>query len=398
MRFSIFEYSQEKLVSLGLDVTDALLLNWFVNFFCGKMEKQIFKETDGTTKIFGWVKTSKIIEDLPVIGITSEKGIRRRFDSFVEKGILERRTVQTQNGKKSFYKTTAIYDLLINTVAVQKIQEAKKQDESHNSQRNCDRLAEKTNIKTNEENPQRTKMTYAKNEEKTTGKENPEGNCDRLALNDSLTKNSFNKYSVVKYSVAAISSLSEKYFGKNAFDEDFPHKAAAFFTKIKIKDMELYFEFIKNKLKEKQESSKVSNPRGFAYRLFFQEDIAQEFMEKQHQILVIKQKEAEKLRIIEERKITCPCCKNHFLPDYISSCPNCDFPIEDFEDTTKAEIHIKYLKLPEEKQREYQDELNKIFCLTLSSFLQKSPEQYREEEIKRKQQVENLNIKYGLVS
>ena len=120
-------------------------------------------------------------------------------------------------------------------------------------------------------------------------------------------------------------------------------------------------------------------------------------MEKQQQILVIKQKEAEKLRIIEERKITCPCCKNHFLPDYSSVCPNCDFPIEDFEDTAKVEIHIKYLKLPEEKQREYQDELNKIFCFTLTSFLQKSPEQHREEEIKRKQQVEKLNIKYGLV-
>ncbi len=120
-------------------------------------------------------------------------------------------------------------------------------------------------------------------------------------------------------------------------------------------------------------------------------------MEKQQQILVTKQKEAEKLRIIEERKITCPCCKNHFLPDYISVCPNCDFPIEDFEDSTKAKIHIKYLKLPEEKQREYQDELKKIFCFTLTSFLQKSPEQHREEEIKRKQQVENLNIKYGLV-
>ena len=414
MRFSIFEYSQEKLVSLGLDVTDALLLNWFVNFFCGKMEKQIFKEADGTTKIFGWVKTSKIIEDLPVIGITSEKGIRRRFDSFVEKGILDRKTVQTQNGKKSFYKTTAIYDSLINTIAIQKVQEEKKQDESQNSQRNCNGLAEKTNLKTNEENPQRTKMTYAKNEEEITEKELPqrncdrlaernentlaEGNCDRLALNDSLTRNSFINYSVVKNSVAAISALSEKYFGKNAFDVDFPQKAAAFFTKIKIKDTELYFEFIKNKLKEKQESSKVSNPRGFAYSLFFQQDIAQEFMEKQQQILVIKQKEAEKLRIIEDRKITCPCCKNHFLPDFISVCPNCDFPIEDFEDTTKVEIHIKYLKLPEEKQREYQDELNKIFCLTLSSFLQKSPEQYREEEIKRKQQVENLNIKYGLVS
>ena len=88
MRYSVFEYSQEKLVSLGLDVVDALLLNWFSNFFCGNMNKKIFKTADGNLKIYGWVKISKIIEDLPVIGITSEKGIRLRFNSFVEKEFL----------------------------------------------------------------------------------------------------------------------------------------------------------------------------------------------------------------------------------------------------------------------------------------------------------------------
>ena len=101
MRYSVFEYSQEKLVSLNLDVVDALLLNWFANFFCGKMEKQIFKDANGNAKIYGWVKISKIIEDLPVLGITSEKGIRLRFDAFVDKGILDRETINTQKGKKS---------------------------------------------------------------------------------------------------------------------------------------------------------------------------------------------------------------------------------------------------------------------------------------------------------
>lgn len=120
MRYSIFEYSQERLVSLALDVTDALLLNWFANFFCGKMEKQAFKDADGKTKVYGWIKTSKVIEDLPVIGITSEKGIRNRFDTFVEKGILDRKTFATHNGKKSYYRMTAIYDSLINTTAIQK--------------------------------------------------------------------------------------------------------------------------------------------------------------------------------------------------------------------------------------------------------------------------------------
>lgn len=393
MRFSIFEYSQEKLVSLGLDVTDALLLNWFVNFFCGKMEKQIFKEADGTTKIFGWVKTSKIIEDLPVIGITSEKGIRRRFDSFVEKGILDRKTVQTQNGKKSFYKTTAIYDSLINTIAIQKVQEAKKQDESQNSQRNCNGLAEKTNLKTNEENPQRNCDRLAERNKNTLA----EGNCDRLALNDSLIRNTFINYSVVKNSVAAISALSEKYFGKNAFDADFPRKAAAFFTKTDIKNYELYFDFIKNKLTETQITKQVKNPRGLAYRLFFQPDIAQSFLEQQQTISINKQKQEEKQRKIEERKITCPCCGKRFLPDFISSCPECDFAIDYFSNTEKVNVHKKFLTLPEAKKKEYQEELNKIYDFRNLLDFRKTAEQISQERYLQDQAEKELNIKYGLV-
>ena len=115
MRYSIFEYSQEKLISFGLDITDALLLNWFANFFCGRMEKQIFKDGNGNSKVFGWIKTSKIIEDLPVLEITSEKGIQKRLNAFVEKGLLERQILNTQKGKKSYYRTTILYESLINT-------------------------------------------------------------------------------------------------------------------------------------------------------------------------------------------------------------------------------------------------------------------------------------------
>ena len=116
MRYSIFEYSQEKLISFGLDITDALLLNWFANFFCGRMEKQIFKDGNGNSKVFGWIKTSKIIEDLPVLEITSEKGIQKRLNAFVEKGLLERQILNTQKGKKSYYRTTILYESLKNRI------------------------------------------------------------------------------------------------------------------------------------------------------------------------------------------------------------------------------------------------------------------------------------------
>lgn len=190
--------------------------------------------------------------------------------------------------------------------------------------------------------------------------------------------------------------LSEKYFGKNAFDADFSRKAAAFFsrTQIKDRDFELYFDFIRRKLAEKQSSKQVKNPRGLAYRLFFQPDIAQEFMESHRLILLEKQKEDERRRKIEERKLICPCCGKRFLPDYISSCPGCDFRIEDFENTEKVNVHINLLKLPEQKKKEYQEELNRIYlCESFLDLMRETPAQREQKE----QQEKELNIKYGLV-
>ena len=193
-------------------------------------------------------------------------------------------------------------------------------------------------------------------------------------------------------------ALSEKYFGKNAFDAEFSRKAAAFFTKTQINDYELYFEFIKNRLTETQNAKQVKNPRGLAYRLFFQPDIAQSFLEQQQNILLEKQKEEEKQRRIEQRKLVCPCCGKKFLPDYASSCPECSFAIDNFEDKEKINVHIRFLKLPEAKKEEYQKEINNIyFSGNFLETFRETPEQRKQKNILREQQERELNIKYGLV-
>lgn len=194
--------------------------------------------------------------------------------------------------------------------------------------------------------------------------------------------------------------LCEKYFGKNAFDSDFPRKAAAFFSKNQINNHDLYFSFIKNKLSEKQKTKQVKNPRGLAYRLFFQSDIAQEFTEQQQTIFLKKQNEEENQRKIEERKIVCPCCGNRFLPDYISSCPECDFDISAFDNTEKVIIHKKYLKLSDQQKTDYQNELKDIYFSmnTFIDLIRETPEQRKQKNVLREQKEKELNIKYGLVS
>ena len=403
MRFSIFEYSQEKLVSLGLDVADALLLNWFANFFSGKMEKRIFKDTCGQNKVFGWIRISKVQEDLPVLGISTEKGIRRRFDNFVEKGLLERETINSQTGKKSFYKTTDLYESLLNTEITKK----EVIEENINPQRNSSSFAEQTTIQNKNENSQGTKITYAKNKAAySTDKSSQrnyssyaerncktyaQGNSSSYALNDSL-----NSDYVIK-DTAAIQELSDNFFGKNAFDTGFVTKAAAFFSQNKIQNKYSYFDFIKNKVNEKSSSTQTAliNPRGFAYKLFFQTDIVQEFKNQEQLIQSQNQKQNEKIIADEKRKITCPVCEERFLPDFKDNCPVCEFEIKKFSNTAEIQIFKRLIKLPDSERKTYEAKLKAIY-INFLGIMRLSAEERELQRKKQETQIQKLNSEFGL--
>lgn len=396
MRFSVFAYSQEKLLEYGLDVTDALILDWFANFFIGKMEKRIFKDSSDSSRIFGWIKISKIMEDLPVIGITSEKGIRRRFDAFVEKGLMQRETIITQGGKRSYYRTTELYDTLLNTKASEKT-ESKKEENSCSGkipQRNSTTFARK-------ENPQGTKTTYAESEKtpesphrnsatfaERNGNTHAQGNSSSYALNDSSTSDSpvtdSLKICEFKNPAADLKAASEKVFGKNAFDENFPEKAAAFFlqNKIKTESAENYLEFIRKRVAEK----KPSNPRGLAYRIFFQNDILQEFRNCQAEI-------SEKAAESEKYLSVCPVCGKEKVNIY-SSCPECGFDMTTANDDEKLGIARKIWNLPPEKKRLFKiDEENFIRRKLSLGFASLADKNTREQ---LKTEMSELYKKYGI--
>lgn len=364
MKYSIFQFSQEKLLENSLDVIDALILSWFSDFFMTGMEKKVFKEDSGG-KLYGWVKLSKVLEDIPCIGINSEKGIKRRFDGFVEKGIMTRQSVITQNGKKTYYRPTEIYDELVNTKtsSTEKTETKNQQEEKlpktqEFSQGYFDSHAEN-------KNPQGTKTTdaNAENAQKSShgyfhshaqGNENilPQGHFDSHALNDSSTRDSLTTDAAMQ---TKIKEFSEKIFGKNAFDLSFPKKAADFFASKNLSGNEIqkYFEFVKIKT----DSKNAENPRGLAYKLIFQADILQEFLDKQSELQNQEKSQIEKQQKLEEEKITCPCCKTRFLQNYENECPSCHFEIKDFADIPKIEKHKRFIKLPEAVQAKYIQEL-----------------------------------------
>ena len=166
-----------------------------------------------------------------------------------------------------------------------------------------------------------------------------------------------------------IKKLADKHFGVNAFDENFPAKAAAFLTKNGISNPGRYFEFIREKVLEKEKTSEIPirSTRSFAYKLIFQVDIAQEFLDNEEK-LRIEEEEAEAERIrIENRKTPCPCCGERFITDFKSRCPKCDFAVEKFQDENEVEIYKRFLEMPAPRREKYKTELEGILTSLDSS-------------------------------
>ena len=384
MKYSIFQFSQEKLLEHNLDVIDALILSWFSDFFAGSMEKRLFKDKDtDKPKLFGWVKLSKVLEDLPCIGINSEKGIKRRFDGFVEKGIMERNSIISQKGKKTYYKPTKLYESLINAEPNHTPEISSHDYENIHAEGKVSQGTKTTDAesKTSEISSHDYQNIHAQ------GNENIHAHDYQNihALNNSPTRNeSINDAAVLK-------TASEKIFGLNYFDPGFPQKAAAFLIRNKLEKTEWtnYLSYIRTKVSAKD----LQNQRGYAYRLFFQNDIFQEYSMHKKQLLLL---EKEKIQAEEQKKKICPACGCKFNPKINNNCPECKLPVEDFGNAKKVAKQKSFNKLSPEQQKQYYSEVVKFKCEL--SFIERIKFCSTEEGKKqRAEYIKNLDIKYGLV-
>lgn len=384
MRYSIFEFSQEKLIEYGLDVTDALILNWFSQFYSCGMEKISLNDENDKTKFFGWVKISKVVEDIPVIGIATERGIRNRFDVFVEKGILERKTLSTHNGKKSYYRTTEIYNSLINKTAKEKgLQRNSTSYANEGLQGNSDSFATENNLQGNNSSfGQGKSRSYA------------QGNSSSFALNDSLTKYSLTNDSLTKFEfknpAAAIRDSVINLFGEGYFGDNFEKKAIVFFkdANLELGNIKPYFEYIKSLVSQKE----LVNPRGYTYSLFFKSDILQAFLQQQVSKKQIQNNCSESEHT--KAKLICPVCHKHFIPNHEKACPNCDFEIIDFDNQVAIKKQRQLYEMTKETLDSYLEEL--------MSFKSELPMPKRiayfasaEGKLERDKYMANVNQKYG---
>lgn len=96
MKKNIMAFDQAVLVGDGITPSEVIFMDWFLQFF-GSPAMEYIQE-DGV--LYGKIRRSYVIEQLPILGLTSEKSVSRLILSLIEKGYLKK-VVRTDRDKRS---------------------------------------------------------------------------------------------------------------------------------------------------------------------------------------------------------------------------------------------------------------------------------------------------------
>ena len=108
MKYNILGFDQAKLIEYELDIKDALLLRYFIDFRdTNKMRSVII---DGTP--YYWIKYLAIKGEYPILDFNSADSVYRRFKKLVKAEILKHQTVKKE-GIFSYYAIGDNYSKLI---------------------------------------------------------------------------------------------------------------------------------------------------------------------------------------------------------------------------------------------------------------------------------------------
>lgn len=359
MKYTIEGFAQDKLIELELDVSDALILRWFIDFAgTGNMKRLIHDH-----QIYYYVKYSGIISDLPVLGISSTKGIGKRFDRYVEKGLL-RKTVQRQgNGTILFFAPTRkLIELQYNSTkgtVVPFVESPSNQGDSY-IQNELD-FDGKENIQPSQQNCEGEKTTTitSKNTVKGTGvplssmkgtlvavRKEPQFPSERNSSshhfkNNYSTKNSsttnsltINQQDTTKdldSAVAVLKNAFAKKISTEVFSVDFWDKTATFLV-----DQNLTVEAIPQYVDFLFDYASKNNPRNLTHYLF--KTAATAYMVAEFQAQTSNQVSSTEVQ--EEKSHRCTLCTEIFRG---TECPNCSLKVKDFyNESARREAKIRY--------------------------------------------------------
>lgn len=103
-------FDQSELLALGLDIIDAYIFQWYLDF-AGSGNMLPLRDGDGNIvmqegKIYYMVRYQAILEAFPIFGITTTRMVALRFEKYQKLGLFTKIIKQTRYGKVAFFAST----------------------------------------------------------------------------------------------------------------------------------------------------------------------------------------------------------------------------------------------------------------------------------------------------
>lgn len=103
-------FDQSELLALGLDIIDAYIFQWYLDF-AGSGNMQPLRDGSGNIvmqegKIYYMVRYQAILEAFPIFGITTTRMVALRFEKYLALGLFTKIVKQTRYGKVAFFAST----------------------------------------------------------------------------------------------------------------------------------------------------------------------------------------------------------------------------------------------------------------------------------------------------
>ena len=401
MKYTIEGFQQKKLVEYGLDVTDALILRWFIDFAAtNKMKKRtielVGEDQQKKVHLFYRIIFDAILEEFPIFGISTKKGLSKRFDKYVESGLLLKHVMHggINNGTETYFSIMPkINELLYSN---EKAESEEITEKNSSSVRNKTTIHE--NINTIQDNTEensssvRIKTTIQESTERNSSsvrKElqfQPNGTRVPLYLNNpSIINPSTNSSSEIQQTSEINSEKEEiktelaKYFDVNSFSHGFIDslyhisKENEFIPKDYIS---WSVKYLKTKVKQSD------NFQGYFYK-----SVTDNYIICLYKSYLLDQSAAaDSSKQQSNNYIECPVCSTqHFVYD---SCPVCELINPNNEE--EIEFRQTIYKLPTEVKQNMDNELDGIFQTGMNNYDELKNIKFKKEEIYIKY-IPNLN-------
>ena len=343
MKYTICGFSQQKLFDYGLDINDAQILRWLIDFAAtGKMKKLIENNT-----VYYLVNYEAIICAFPIMGITSTKAIANRFEKYVNCGLLQKtvRKGGSFSGTATLFAITSLVgDMIYDDKAEphnSKETENKADSTKSDKKQTSSRKTEEAHV--SESDKKQTSYRDKNQTSSRTGTELP------VALkNSSLNSSDINSSSSLEEEKETLYKYLSQYVNPDAFSEDFIPKLHKKLKEFEIipSEYESYLTFAWNECnKNVRDKSKLLS---YLYRTVCDNY----FITRYLQLSRTKWESEQKT----EKKIECPVCGSKH--DYFESCSNCG--LKNFQNPLEIQLYKKIFNLPEFEKKQMKKELEQL--------------------------------------